>query len=126
MALVRVYNDNVFPYEEVFKGDQILIPSKKFIEMDEDEAVQFKGTFKSPVLNVDGVHLPEGYKMIRIERISADAPIMKQDEHQCVACKYKGSSQIDLAEHMKTHKEQVLVDEQAEAEIRSKRKAKAS
>jgi hypothetical protein len=122
MALVRVWNDNVHPYEEVFKGDQIYIKPKNFIEMDENEAVQFKGTFKAPVLNVDGVHMPEGFKMIRIERISDQVESPKADDHQCLVCKYKGSSQKDLEEHLKAHKGQLVVDEEAEAEIKMRRK----
>jgi hypothetical protein len=126
MGLVRVWNDNVHPYEEVFKGDKIFIPSKQFIEMDENEAIQFKGTFKSPVLNVDGVHMPEGFKMIRVEKILNDSSAIKVDELQCVACKYKAESKADLAEHLKTHSDQILIDEIAEEELKSKKgKAKA-
>lgn len=127
MGLVRVWNDNTHPYEEVFKGDKIFIPSKEYIEMDENEAIQFKGTFKSPVLNVDGVHLPEGYKMIRIEKITDQDTGPKLDELSCLACKYKASSKADLDEHVKTHSAQALVDEVAEAELKARRgKAKAS
>lgn len=126
MGMVRVWNDNVYPYEETFKDQKIHIKPRTFIEMDEFEAIQFRGTYKSPVLNVDGVHLPEGFKMIRLEKVSADSPQVKVDDHQCTACKYKGSSKVDLDEHLKVHKEQALVDEEAEAELKARRKAKAS
>jgi hypothetical protein len=122
MAQVRVWNDNVHPYEEIFKGDKLLIGSKDFIEMDENEAVQFKGTFKPPVLNVDGVHLPEGFKMIRVEKIQDHPSVVKADDSlQCNACKYKASSKADFDEHSKTHAEHVLVDEVAEAEIKARK-----
>lgn len=123
MGLVRVYNDNVHPYTEVFKDEKIFIKPKGFIEMDEFDAIQFRGTYKSPVLNVDGVHMPEGFKMIRIEKFSGEvAAAPKVDDHQCIACKYKGASKADLEEHVKTHKDQLVVDEEAEAEIKAKRK----
>lgn len=127
MALVRVYNDNVYPYDEVFKGDKIHIPSKKFIEMDEFEAIQFRGTFKAPVLDADGNHTAAGFKMIRLEKITGEAPAApKVDELQCLACKYKATTKEDFNEHVKTHSAQMLIDEEAEEAIKMKRKAKAN
>jgi hypothetical protein len=122
MATVRVYNRNKFPYKEKFKDEHILIAPGAFIEMDEDDAHMFKGSFSSPVLGVNGEHLPEGFKMIEIVRgadVKDEAP--KAKAHQCLACKYTGSSEGDLNEHLKIHQDQVVVDEEAEKAIRRKR-----
>jgi hypothetical protein len=121
---VRVWNDNVHAYQEKFKGELIQIPSKSFIVMDEDDAYNFKGTFAPPVLNTDGVHMPEGFKMIRVEHLPKEQleAIPKTPEHQCMACKYKASGSEDLKEHEKTHESSRIVDEQAEREIQSRKK----
>ena len=66
MALVKVWNDNIYPHVEKFKGKEIHIPSKEFIEMDYDDAKQFQGQFKPPLINGQG-HDPRGFKMIRVE-----------------------------------------------------------
>lgn len=127
MPRARVWNDNSYPYQEVFKGEKIYIPAKSYIEMDEDEAHQFRGTYSPPKLNVDGVHLPEGFKIIRVERLSGEAVVApKIDELQCLACKYKGSNPADLEEHLKTHKSQAVVDEAAEEELKARKKAKGA
>lgn len=68
MALVNVWNDNTYPFSQEFKGNKITIPPKSSIEMDYEEAVEFRGLFSPVVKNTDGVPLPESYKMIRVER----------------------------------------------------------
>jgi hypothetical protein len=130
MPQVKVWNDNVHPYSEVFKGDKLHIPAKSFIKMDREEAIQFRGTYNSPVRDADGNDLPEGFKMIRIEPLSAEdllAPEaqVKVDELVCLACAYKATNKTDLAEHTKTHAGQLVVDEDAEAELKARKKAKA-
>lgn len=128
MAKVRVWNDNIFPYKEKFKGDPIRIEPKSHIVMEEDEAYQFKGTFSPPVLNTDGVHMPEGFKMIRIEKIDAAQaePEPKADALKCIACQYRAQNAADLAEHSKGHEHNLVVDDKAEAEIKARgKKSKA-
>ena len=125
MAKVRVWNDNVYPYKETFKGDPLVIGSKSYIEMEEEDAVQFRGTFAPMVRDADGNDMPQGFKMIRIEKITAEmleaeaAP--KVDPNVCLVCKYKAGSQADLDEHLKAaHSEQLVVDEEAEAELKKR------
>lgn len=122
MATVKVYNRNKYPYKEKFKDEQIHIEPGGYVEMDEDDAYMFKGSFSSPVLGVDGEHLPQGFKMIEIVKDSdAPAEAPKAKSHQCLACKYTGESDADLKEHLKTHEDQVVVDEEAEKALRKKR-----
>lgn len=128
MAKYKVYNDNVFPYTEKFKDQEIKIQPKQFIVMDEDDAYMFKGSFKAPVLDADGNDKPEGYKMIRLVKVDGsealDAP--KFEEHICMGCKYKAANKEDLLEHEKAaHAHQVVVDESIEDEIKTKKKKTA-
>ncbi len=124
MAKVRVWNDNKYDHKEMFKGEMIEIPSKKYIEMDHEEAVNFRGQYFPVVLDSDGNHTDKGYKMLRIERIEdgQPAPEGKFNPHVCMACQYDATSAKDLAEHSKTHQEAVFVDEAAEAVIKKTRK----
>lgn len=126
---VRVWNDNTHPYKETFKGDPVFIPSKSFIMMEEDEAFQFKGTYSPIVVDSDGNHKAEGFKMIRIERNSDEnvAEVPKAPEFECMACGYQATSKADLTEHLKTHEHIVAaVDEVAEAEVKKRRARKTA
>lgn len=66
MAKVKVWNKNVHPYKEVFKGTPIEIPAGGFVEMDYEEAVEFKGTF-SPLPPEDCPEPSKYYKMIVVD-----------------------------------------------------------
>jgi hypothetical protein len=67
MALVKVWNDNKYPHVEKYQGRDIEIGPGDFIEMDYDDALQFQGKFKPPMINGQG-HDPRGFKKIRVER----------------------------------------------------------
>ncbi len=67
MATVKVWNDNIFPFEQVVKGEKIAIPAGEFIEMDYEEAIDFRGMFSPmPPPDYAGDHR-EFHKMIRVE-----------------------------------------------------------
>lgn len=127
MPKVKVHNDNIYPYEETFKGEKIHIPAKGHIEMEYGEAIQFKGTFNSPVRDADGNDTPKGYKMIRVEEPPVTESLdSKLPENLCLACRYLGKSKADLLEHVHTaHSEQFAVDADAEKEVASRKRAKA-
>ena len=126
MPKVQVWNKNVHVYKETFKGDKVEIAPNSFIWMDEDEAYQFMGTFSPPVLDVDGNHKPEGYKMIRVV-IADNAPAESkpksiENDNICVACRYQASDSKDLEEHSKvSHASSLLKDELAELELKKRK-----
>ena len=123
MPQVRVYNDNVHPYQEEFKGETVKIPSKGSIEMEFYDAHEFLGSFNAPKLDYDGNPTAASYKMLRIETGGA-LPEIEVVKNVCVACAYKASSEKDLEEHAKaSHAHQVLVDEIAEKELKVRKKA---
>lgn len=129
MPKFKVWNDNDHPHTEMFKGDKITILPKKYVVMQEDDAVMFRGQFYPPVLDGDGQALPTSYKKIRIELHDDGAVVeeVSEPKHICQACKYEADSAKDLLEHVNvTHKDALIVDEEAEKEIKKRgRPAKA-
>lgn len=67
--IVKVWNDNVHPYKEKFRGKTIEIGPRDYVEMDLNEAHIFLGVMP-PNIEVDagGIQKPTSYKMLRIER----------------------------------------------------------
>ena len=82
MAKVKVWNDNKYPHKESYKGDMVVIPAGGFVEMDWEEAIQFKGQFTgmAPLKATDdglggmGEPDPKFFKMIRVDP-PADDPV---------------------------------------------------
>jgi len=127
MPQVKVWNDNVHPFQQKFRDETVKIGAKAFVWMDQDDAVMFAGSFSPPVLGVDGEHRPEGFKMIRIERTKDAPPSTKPEKTEldaqvCMVCRYQAANEKDFEEHGKTHASQALKDEAAEAEIKTRRK----
>jgi hypothetical protein len=113
----KVFNDNIFEYKERFKGDQIVIPAKGYIEMQYEEAMEFKSTFSPIVLDADGRPKAEGFKMIRVEPIGDPTKAKsKLDENKCHACGKVLESQAALAAHiLEVHPESLSTDSRDEA-----------
>lgn len=126
MPKFKVWNDNTYDHTEIFKGDKIFIKAQEYVLMEEDDAVMFRGQFSAPILDGDGQPKPQSYKKIRLTLHDASeaAPVVSP-EHVCQACKYKGVSEKDLVEHVEVmHKDSLLVDEDAELELKMKKKSK--
>jgi hypothetical protein len=64
---VKVWNDNVHVFTQRFKGEQVTIPAKGFIEMEWDEAISFKSHPFSMKFDGMGQQDPTSFKMIRVE-----------------------------------------------------------
>lgn len=124
MSLVRVYNDNKFTHTEQFKGDKITIAPGEFIEMTEEDAVNFRGQYFPIRLGGNDQPTPESYKMIRIVKDFTKVETKPEVTiHSCHACKYLATSEADLNEHiMANHKASILVDDEAELEIKKRKK----
>lgn len=83
MSQWRVYNDHTMDHKEKFKGDEIIIKAGKYILMDYEDAVQFKGQYFPMRMNADNRQDPESYKMIRIIQHDASAVDEKTVEFIC-------------------------------------------
>jgi hypothetical protein len=64
---VKVWNDNVHPFTQDYKGDKVTIPAKGFVEMEWDEAISFKSYPANMEFDGMGQQKPESFKMIRVE-----------------------------------------------------------
>ena len=101
MARVRVWNDNVLDHTETFKGDRIHIPKKSFIEMDQDEAVQFKSNFFPPRKHSNGLQTDDSKKIIRLELIEGATAAPEPEKHQCMKCGQVCATKAALSQHVK-------------------------
>jgi len=125
MPLVRVWNDNVHPFRQTFKGEEIAIPPRSFIMMDREEAIQFKGTFSPIERDGGGVPLPTSYKMIRVERTPPSPEEREAVEAQHVnpvtgrRFATKAELEADLKAYATEHPDAVAHDAEAEAEIKA-------
>lgn len=70
MPIVNVYNDNIHPHREQFKGDWLEIPAGGSIKMEWEEAQEFRGQFTgiAPV-GPDGKPDAKFFKKIRVEQL---------------------------------------------------------
>jgi hypothetical protein len=95
MALARVWNDNVHPHTERFKEKDIVIPPKAFIEMDYDEAKEFRSQFTG--IRTDGERNPlaTSFKMIRVEKVTTDPA--KAVDLICHATGKRAANEAELA-----------------------------
>lgn len=96
--MVKVWNDNIHDLDETFKGDKILIPAGKYIEMDPYEANDFKGQYKQRVLDASGLQDPKSFKMVRIEKSNHLAPVAPM-LHKCQVCGIGYESEKVLGAH---------------------------
>ena len=119
-VLVRVWNDNNYPYTEVFKEQTISIAPHKFIEMELMDATEFIGKFTSIQRDGDGQPIPQTYKMLRIEKtVKTVKPANIEPDLTCQACGYRGKTKKDLDNHIDENHMDIMVDEK-EKERRQK------
>lgn len=126
-STIKIWNDNIYPYEEKFKGQQIRIEAGKFIEMDYDEAILFKGTFAPIRRKGDGTFDPRSFKKIRLDdedvaKIkSFRLHLMDQDDKEkvyvCNACGKEFLTKTGLEKHVKTKHLGDMVDKEAMKEM---------
>jgi hypothetical protein len=126
-ATVKVWNRNSFDHKEKFKGSIIEIPAHKFIEMDYDEAVLFRGQFFNPQFGKDMVQKPESYKWIEIdpedrakvlkERASDGGESDVEKIFPCHVCAKEFRTKNGLLKHIKDKHQDIMVDKDARDEL---------
>ena len=118
--MVKLWNDNKFSFEQEFKGEKIRIEAGGYVEMDYDDAVQFKSMYSPPQYDGGGNQLPESYKMIRVD---GHAPHVLQESHVCTCCGDKFATAAELTSHVdKNHLDQM--EDTKEADKRRKSASK--
>lgn len=111
VAKARVWNDWNKEYVEEFRGDVLRIPAKKFIIMDWQDAVQFRGQF-TPIVR-DGLGTDLKPKMIRLEKIDAGAPDYPSENFVCQMDGAQFSTQAELDAYIAANFTGAMVDEDA-------------
>lgn len=105
MAKVKVWNKNSLPHVETFKGDKIEIPAGGCIEMDWEDATEFKGQFFPMVINADGTHNPKGFKKIVVDRpsepIFKDMPLINHADGKVATSRAELEAALAKFDHMK-------------------------
>lgn len=122
--VVKVWNDNTYPYAEKFRGDQINIAPKGYIEMEFYDAHQFLGQMP-PNIEVDaaGQQLPKSYKMLRIEQ-DGQAPVIKK--FVCMINGMEFQTQKALDEYIRINHMDSIVDEESKEEFKKDKSIKRS
>ena len=123
MPIVKVHNDNTYDYKELFRDKNILIPAGKWIEMEYDEALLFKGSYSPILTDGDKQPLKSSYKMIRVEEPAIQVG-HKVNDLMCQQCRYTAHDKSDLVGHLQGHAESLVVDQEAEALVAAKRSKK--
>jgi hypothetical protein len=121
-TLVRVWNDNVHPFRQIFRDKEILIAPKKFIEMEETEAFEFRSSYSPITRDGDGQPTVESYKMIRVERTdkSAHKPVQTPNDFVCQACGFKAANKKELDHHIDAEHLDQLTDKDEADKRRTK------
>lgn len=112
----KIWNDHNRDYTEVFNENEITIPAKKFIVMEEPEAVGFMGSFTPIKRDAQGRDLAP--KMLRLEVVTDGSQVTNFNEHVCMACKKEFKSKNELNVHASENHLEVMVDEDARQSVK--------
>lgn len=132
MGLVKVWNDNVHPHSENFKGSVIRIEPGKYVEMEHEDAVDFMGQFTPIVVDGGGNHDPRGYKKLRLDAppVVAAVPLVNHATGQIATTPEALRAMLAESAHLRTtdaEAETALASENArlKAEIEALKAANA-
>jgi hypothetical protein len=120
VAKVKVWNDNFLPFEQRFKGEKIRIEANSFIEMEHDDAVQFKSY--PHAMKFDGMNQqdPSSFKKIRID----GRPVATDDKVVAYRCQRDGTlhpSKEALEAHIASLGDDAFADDEGKKIARAKR-----
>ena len=123
--LVKVVNDNVHPYKERFRDQEIYIQPKGSIEMDINDAHLFLGTMP-PNIEVDanGIQKPTSYKMLRIERPGDAKPVETTKKFICMKDGKEFPTQSALDKHIEDNYAEEILDEDARKEVVARKRGR--
>lgn len=127
MPQVHVINENSHPYKEKFNDRLIEIGAGERITMDSDEARRFLGKCNGVLKDGDGQPDPRGFKRLRIEALagqSAPAPEAEVFISQMTGEKFQTQAALD--KHLEKYKDRVVVDENAERQIKARKTQKSA
>lgn len=114
-------------FKDKFRDEPIEIPAGKFVLMDYEDAVLFKGQYFQPRYDAMGQQIPSSMKMIDIRPHGKSSAPLVDKKYVCHMDGKEFDSAAALAKYIKeNYADSVTVDESAEAEIKQKTGKKAS
>lgn len=132
--LCRVYNDNVHPYVNTFKGEKITIPSKGYIILARSEAVQLKSLFLAHPATFDGSgnQKPESKSMLRVVPVPNTESVVEEKQWMCHATGEKFDTEAQLKAYIKENEDLAernrlanKDDENVQEDLRQRKRNKA-
>jgi hypothetical protein len=121
MSLVRVYNRNVYPYKENFKGEWITIQPNEFVTMDDKKAQMFMGTYAPAKKTPMGEDDPIYFKKLEVVEVD-NAPAKEETRFICNADGTEHATKEALEKWEAEHHLDKLTDVKVADEIRKKAK----
>lgn len=121
MAKWKVFNDNIYPFTQTFKGKHYHIQAGGYELFDDyDEAHQFRVSYTPIIEAADGTHDPRGFKKLRI--VQDGEAETKGVEFVSPIDGKKFSSEQEMNAYLKAnYADQVFKDDALEEEILKKR-----
>lgn len=107
---VRVYNDNIHPYTEHFKGEDLEIAPKCYIEKDFYDAVELLGTYSPIKTDGGGQQIATSFKKLRIVR-PAEFKLEESKKILCNSCGEKFNTADLLEDHVLASHLDQMIDE---------------
>jgi hypothetical protein len=120
--LVKVCNDNVHPYREKWRGQDIYIEPKGSIKMDLNDANLFLGTMP-PNIEVDAnnIQKPTSYKMLRIEKLGDETVTEETKTFKCMMDGKEFQTQAALDAHIAENFADDMIDDKAKKKLLQKK-----
>lgn len=123
--IVKVVNDNVYPYREKFRGKEIYIEPKGSVEMDVNEAHLFLGTMPANIeLDANNIQKPTSYKMLRIEQVGTPKSKETTKTYVCMKDGQEFATQAALDKHIEENYADEIIDEEAREKVVAKKRGR--
>ena len=119
MPQVKVWNENVHPFKQRFLDEEIEIPAKSFIKMEEKKAIQFKSSYSPIEVDHDGKPTEKSFKMIRLEPI--DLTVAKDEGPHKYACMACGDDKFQTQKALDSHIEAKHAEQWADKDFVEKK-----
>lgn len=123
MALVKVWNDNVYVHKERFKNEMVEIAPGGYVEMEYEDGIDFKGQFTGIApIGPDGKPDARYFKKIRVERpavYGTDTGLV------CHADGTKAESVEELKAKLALYKDRLAKDDEADRAVGADSELKA-
>ncbi len=123
--IVQVFNDNVHPYRERFRDQDIYIPAGKSIKMEMGDAHLFLGVMP-PHIEVDANEKikPTSYKMLRIAPLGDEKPEAAVTGFKCMIDGKEFPTQRALDDYIAENHADSIVDEESRDKFKKERNKK--